>query len=310
MPEIPIQSITNGVHTQTWLSDEFASLYSRYLGANWSDKPADHKMWERVNQDSRCGAVALARTAARAPGRVRARPPAQQFGRRGASPANSARIDEILDPEALTIGFARRFATYKRATLLFRNQERLIKLLTDRDQPAAVYLRRQIAPARRRRQALHPGHHCSSAKREDVPHAHGLHRRLRHERRPLPGAGRGRVAEHAAPADGSLRHLGHERPDQRRHQPLDPRRLVGGMLPQTIRSPAGPSAAKQEYNNDEFQDHIDSESLFDLLEKEVVPRVLRPRRRRPAAAVDRPHEAVHPVRLLLLQLQPPGAGIF
>ncbi len=126
LPEIPIRSITNGVHTPTWLSDEFANLYSRYLGADWSDKPTDYQMWNRVERipDSelwrsherrREHAVAFTRNRLRL-----------QFARRGMNAAEIARVDEILDPEALTIGFARRFATYKRATMLFRDQERLI----------------------------------------------------------------------------------------------------------------------------------------------------------------------------------------
>src|SRR4029079_14293985 len=57
MPEIPIRSITNGVHTQTWLSDEFSNLYYRYLGANWAEKPSNDQMWDRVEKipDSELG---------------------------------------------------------------------------------------------------------------------------------------------------------------------------------------------------------------------------------------------------------------
>ncbi|MEI8197517.1 MAG: alpha-glucan family phosphorylase, partial [Phycisphaerae bacterium] len=134
MPEIPIKAITNGVHTQTWLSDESASLYSRYLGSNWSDRPADHSLWQRVEKipDSelwrsherrRSHLILFARERLQ-----------RQLIRRG-NASEVGHIDEILDPEALTIGFARRFATYKRATLLMRNPERLLRMLTNRDRP-------------------------------------------------------------------------------------------------------------------------------------------------------------------------------
>jgi len=133
--EIPIASITNGVHTHSWLSPEVAQLYDRYLGAQWRERPIDHGAWRRVDnipdaelwrthERRRERLVVFARN------RVRL-----QLRRRGAPPAEVARAEEVLDPEALTVGFARRFATYKRGTLIFRNLERLSKLINASGRP-------------------------------------------------------------------------------------------------------------------------------------------------------------------------------
>lgn len=133
--EIPITSITNGVHTRTWMASEFSQLYDRYLGVQWEERPTDHSIWRRVDnipnaelwrthERRRERLVVFARSRLRA-----------QLERRGAPPSEIARSEEVLDPETLTIGFARRFATYKRGTLIFRNLERMTALVNDKDRP-------------------------------------------------------------------------------------------------------------------------------------------------------------------------------
>ena len=130
--EVPITSITNGVHTRSWLAPEFSQLYDRYLGVQWEERPTDHSIWRRVDNIPN---AELWRTHERRRGRLvvfardRVR---QQMIRRGAPPSEIARAEEVLDPETLTIGFARRFATYKRGTLIFRNLERLTAIITHR----------------------------------------------------------------------------------------------------------------------------------------------------------------------------------
>ena len=115
--EVPITSITNGVHTQSWLSPEIAQLYDRYLGMQWEERPTDFAIWKRVEH---IPDAELWRTHER--GRERlvafARAPAASATQapRSAARARSPAADEVLDPDALTIGFARRFATYKRGT--------------------------------------------------------------------------------------------------------------------------------------------------------------------------------------------------
>ncbi len=136
--EIPIGHVTNGVHFQSWISHEMDELYDRYLGPRWREEPADQAVWQRVahipaeelwrtHERRRERLVAFARRRLRA-----------QLEQRGAPQAEIEAADEVLDPEALTIGFARRFATYKRATLLLRDPERLARILNDPEHPVQI----------------------------------------------------------------------------------------------------------------------------------------------------------------------------
>ncbi len=136
--ETPIQSITNGIHIPSWVSEEMERLYRRYLGPQWREQVSKPSLWERTDRISgaelwtghsrmRERLVSFARNRLRG-----------QLIKRGLPQAEVARANEVLDPEALTIGFARRFATYKRATLLFRDLDRLAAILGDRDRPAQI----------------------------------------------------------------------------------------------------------------------------------------------------------------------------
>lgn len=145
--EVPISSVTNGIHPRTWVSREMGQLLDRYLGPRLVEQPDDQSVWERVDaippgelwrvkQRRRERLVIVARE------RIRT-----QMERRGASRAALREADEILRPDILTIGFARRFATYKRATLLFRQPERLARLLTDPDRPVQIVFSGKAHPA-------------------------------------------------------------------------------------------------------------------------------------------------------------------
>jgi starch phosphorylase len=145
--EVPITSVTNGIHPRTWLSREMGQLLDRYLGQRLVEQPHDQTVWERVDmippgelwrvkERRRERLVILARERLRA-----------QMRRRGAGRAALRDADETLRPDILTIGFARRFATYKRATLLFRQAERLARLLTDADRPVQFVFSGKAHPA-------------------------------------------------------------------------------------------------------------------------------------------------------------------
>ena len=136
--EVPIGSITNGIHTRSWISHDLAELFDRYLGPDWQEKPADMNVWQaaaripdtelwRTHERRRERLVAFVR------GRLR-----QQLGSTGAGSAELAAAEEVLDPEALTIGFARRFATYKRADLILADLDRLAAMLNDADRPVQI----------------------------------------------------------------------------------------------------------------------------------------------------------------------------
>jgi starch phosphorylase len=116
--EIPIQSITNGVHIPSWISHELGSLFTRYLGPRWAEQTDDAALWQKVHDipDGELWQV-------------------HEHRRHRLVTEEIARAEEVLDPNALTIGFARRFATYKRAALLFSDLARVRKLLGDPQRP-------------------------------------------------------------------------------------------------------------------------------------------------------------------------------
>jgi starch phosphorylase len=133
--DVPITSVTNGVHIRSWVSRDLAGLFDRYLGPAWQESPADKRLWAEV-QD--IPAEELWRTHERRRERLVAFARARlrhQLQQRGASAREIAAAAEVLHPEALTIGFARRFATYKRASLLFRDAARLAAIVGNRERP-------------------------------------------------------------------------------------------------------------------------------------------------------------------------------
>ncbi len=133
--DVPIGAITNGVHVPTWVSQDMAALYDRYFGANWREDPdtgrvfaqthliSDAELW-RTHERLRERLVGYVRERLR-----------DQLLARGAKRRELQSAEEVLDPQALTIGFARRFATYKRANLLLSDRDRLLKILSDTQRP-------------------------------------------------------------------------------------------------------------------------------------------------------------------------------
>ena len=130
--EVPVTSVTNGVHAATWTGPEMTAVYDRHLALDWAHNPS---AWKRVGD---IGDDVLWRARGRARERLvqRVRTWVRTAReRRGESSGSLAWTDEIFDPDALTIGFARRFAEYKRGTLLLRQPERLNALLNATDRP-------------------------------------------------------------------------------------------------------------------------------------------------------------------------------
>jgi glycogen phosphorylase len=136
--EIPITHITNAVHFQSWISQEMEQLYERYLGPSWREQPAEQSVWQRVESIS---AEELWHTHERRRERLVAfarKRLHSQLQRRSAPQAEIESIEDALDSNALTIGFARRFATYKRGTLLLRDKDRLANILNDPKRPVQI----------------------------------------------------------------------------------------------------------------------------------------------------------------------------
>jgi glycogen phosphorylase len=131
-PEVPITHITNGVHASTWIGPEFAALYDRVLPPDWGHNPEAWRMAGEITDDQIWRARGRARE--RLVQTVRRDVRAQAI-RRGEAPGNLGWTETIFDPDVLTIGFARRFATYKRATLLLSQPDRFRALLESTDRP-------------------------------------------------------------------------------------------------------------------------------------------------------------------------------
>ena len=144
--EVPITSVTNGVHLFTWLNGDLALLYDQYLQPDWRERYSDPRIWDLVedipNQELW---EAHRRRKRNLVTFVRERVLAAAMTRK-ASAAEQRRLAEVLEPDALTIGFARRFATYKRATLLFRDVERLKRLLTNKERPVQIVIAGKAHP--------------------------------------------------------------------------------------------------------------------------------------------------------------------
>jgi starch phosphorylase len=133
--EIPVEYVTNGIHIPSWVSHDMATLLDRYLGPGWVERPTDETVWDgvhkipdselwRTHERRRERLVAFARSCLK-----------RQLENREASSEELKRAEEVLDPSALTIGFARRFATYKRATLILEDKARLKRILESTDRP-------------------------------------------------------------------------------------------------------------------------------------------------------------------------------
>jgi starch phosphorylase len=144
--EVPITSITNGVHLPTWLNGDFAALYDQYLQPDWMDRYLDPQIWELIGEipDAELW-EAHRRHKRRLIQYIREHVVAAAV-RRKASAAEIHRLSEVLDTETLTIGFARRFATYKRATLLFRDVQRLKRILTNPEMPVQIVIAGKAHP--------------------------------------------------------------------------------------------------------------------------------------------------------------------
>ncbi|MFA5238108.1 MAG: alpha-glucan family phosphorylase [Phycisphaerae bacterium] len=265
--EVPITSVTNGVHIKSWLSNEMNSLYERYLGPHWADEPVNESIWNgidqipdeefwRVHQQCKGRLVAFVRNQLKT-----------QFNRRGTYHSELNWADEVLDAEALTIGFARRFVSYKRGNLLFSDPQRLLKLLNNPDRPVQLIFAGKAHPK------------DSSGKeimRQIINFAskYGLQRRIIFlEDYDIDVA---RVLVHAVDV-----WLNNPRRPMEASGTSGMKAAMNGVLNMSCLdgwwcegySPNGGWAigAEQTYKDPDYQDNVDSQAIYNLLENEVVP---------------------------------------
>ena len=144
---VPIRSLTNGIHAPTWISPESNLLYSKYLSPDWAERIDDPTIWQRVADLPDDALWAVRQTTRRKLMRFIRERARDGWIRGHLQPMQAIARGSLLDPEALTIGFARRFATYKRATLLFRDLDRLKQLLHNRWRPVQIVFAGKAHPA-------------------------------------------------------------------------------------------------------------------------------------------------------------------
>jgi glycogen phosphorylase len=265
--EVPISSITNGVHIRSWISFDLAELHERYLGPRWVSQPGDLTIWERVDN---IPDTELWRTHERRRERlvVFARERlARQLRNRGMTPTEVAIADEVLDPEALTIGFARRFATYKRGTLLFRDPERLARILRDAKRPVQIIFAGKAHPADNAgkefiRQIIHHSrtetfrHHIVFLEDYDMNVARyilqGVDVWLNNPQRKQEASG---TSGMKATANGALNMS-----------------IPDGWWCEGFDGENGWNIGQgEDYDDHEYQDRVESEDIYEMLENEIIP---------------------------------------
>jgi glycogen phosphorylase len=145
--QVPIDYVTNGVHVPTWIEPKVQLLFNRYLGHDWLDHHDDPAIWARIDEipdtvlwQTHSWLKTKLINAIREAVRI-------EWVRERTSPTNVLAGGTLLDPSILTIGFARRFATYKRADLILSDMERLKGLLNDRWRPIQIVFAGKAHPA-------------------------------------------------------------------------------------------------------------------------------------------------------------------
>jgi len=265
--ETPIGHVTNGVHPRTWISHDMLDLLDRYLGPKFNDEPAAREVWNRMDRVSdeelwRTHERRRERLTAFARGRLKS-----AMERNGASDLDLRGADDALSPYALTLSFARRFATYKRGNLLLRDPDRLLRLLSDKDRPLQIIFAGKAHPhdipgKELIRELVH------FSRREDVRGrlvfledydmtiarylTSGSDVWLNTPRRPLEASG---TSGMKAGMNGVLNCS-----------------VLDGWWAEGYRPDIGWAVGSgEEYRDEELQDRIECDDLYDLLEREIVP---------------------------------------
>ncbi|MBN2532971.1 MAG: alpha-glucan family phosphorylase [Spirochaetales bacterium] len=265
--EIPINHITNGVHPKTWLSPVMTDLLDKYFGPRFYEEPSNLAIWDRIDRISdeelwrsherrREELVVYAREQLR-----------KQILRKGRTKAVISLADEALSPYHLTLSFARRFATYKRANLLLMDPERFINLLSNPEMPVQVIFAGKAHPddipgKELIKQIVHFSRDPKVRNRivflEDYDYAvahyliSGSDIWLNTPRRPLEASG---TSGMKAAMNGVLNVS-----------------VLDGWWDEAYEPEIGWAIGKgEEYEDHALHDEIESKALYDLLEKEIIP---------------------------------------
>jgi starch phosphorylase len=263
--EVPIGSITNGVHTFTWLNPELHTLYSQVFPKGWAENLQDSSLWKVENLAEE--ELWRVRNALRANlvREVRARL-FEQRRRNGELPAKLRAAEKVLDATALTIGFARRFATYKRAILLFNDPDRLLSILNGplpvqivfagkahpKDEPGKEFIKKLAE----RIKSLGLENKLILLENYDMGLARALVQGvdvwLNTPRRPMEASG---TSGMKAALNGGLNFS-----------------VLDGWWAEAFNSANGWAIGDERvYTTEEAQDQADAQSLYDTLQNEIVP---------------------------------------
>ncbi len=265
--EIPIDYVTNGIHIRTHLSNDMHELLYRYIGDKFLQNPTDPEDWERVDEIPdeelwRTHERRRERLVAFARARLR-----QQIMMRGGSKSDIEIAKEVLNASALTIGFARRFATYKRGTLITRDLDRLADILCNKDYPVQLIIAGKAHPkddeGKRLIQEL-----IAVAKEEHLRKkivflenydmniarymVEGCDVWLNNPRRPLEASG---TSGMKCIANGGLNFS-----------------VLDGWWDEGYNPEWGwKIGSGEEYDNLDYQDEVESRLIYETLEKEIIP---------------------------------------
>ncbi|MDR0511669.1 MAG: alpha-glucan family phosphorylase [Treponema sp.] len=267
LDEVPIGHVTNGVHPRTWVSSSMGDLLDRYFGPNFDESPTDLAIWSRMD---RISDEELWRTHERRRERLVAftrERILEQHKRTGATERRIRQAEDALSPYALTLCFARRFATYKRGNLLLRDPERLLRLVRDPDFPVQLIFAGKA----------HPNDLPGKDLIRDIVHfaeKHDVTSRivfienydmtvakyltsggdvwLNTPRRPLEASG---TSGMKAAMNGVLNCS-----------------VMDGWWDEAYTNEVGWAIGRgEEYEDTHLQDEIESNAIYDLLEREIIP---------------------------------------
>jgi starch phosphorylase len=265
--EVPIGHVTNGVHPRTWVSSGMTDLLDRYFGTHFYDEPTDLEVWDRMDRISdeelwRTHERRRERLVAFARDRIR-----EHYKRTGAVERRVRQAEDALSPYALTLCFARRFATYKRGNLLLRDPERLLRLVKDNERPVQLIFAGKAHPHDMPgkdiiREIIHFAEKYDVTSRivfienYDMTVARYLTSGgdiwLNTPRRPMEASG---TSGMKAAMNGVLNCS-----------------ILDGWWDEAYDPELGWAIGQgEEYHDDQLQDDIESKALYDLLERDIVP---------------------------------------
>ncbi len=266
-PEVPIGHITNGVHTETWLHPLMIALFEEHLGSDWRQNIQNPDYWQKVLQIPDGAFWHTMQKMRKEMNEFLRSEYAKRLQRYQGADHGLPAPDEILNPNILTIGFARRFAPYKRATLIFRDPERLKRILNNPERPVQILFSGKAHPHNDAgKELIRTINYFAKQEgfRGKIVYIEGYSMNvsralvagcdvwLNNPRRPLEASG---TSGQKVPINGGINFS-----------------VLDGWWPEAYNGKNGWAIGSEVESDDyETQDRHDSESLYQILENEIVP---------------------------------------